>query len=826
MSPPKSFNLKLRLQLVASIVAAAVIIHFLFLPVVIIWDKSNEHSSVLSSESLTSLAIFGRRPAAAADNAKKNLVDGSSSSSSSASSKVDSTKDGMVESKPALGSGCVERRVDGLTEGERRSIFKTRKLMLDGFRFCTVLNNATFDTFVDVYPLGGSIFETQPTKDNLTRLIDVTAEDVYNRLNAKHGHLEKPSVHRLACYMAALGENNLVNLTNGRFLDRLNPSAYLGPILPALRTEGDFAKQPKPKPLGQNNTNKPLNPKKNVDHVDSGDKDTGLSALSNRGFAPAVRRPRRHYRIAFLMTIHGDVKYLENVKTLVDELDDGSAVFLIHVDAGSGELFNATRKWLQQREEYLRLKRKEPKLVFGKGNVGKLAAASGNMLTVDDSAGEVDVGKVAGDNASESREVHMNRRGKMKKSYLRKEIKRKEPKRGDERPGMTQPLSSELYEGIEEPNLTVKGNVYLARHRYRGMWGHISLVWMELSGYWELLELAEWDVVINLSAADFPFRRSREMHRFLTSEKNKGKSFIGHWEDTITSANRLTRAHLPSASRNSVEWSMVHPLESGLINPPFPAWKNCKQHQWMVLTREFVQYLKTSSDALQMLAFSEYNWIPDESYFCTVAINSPEFKDTIVPDSLRFLEFPNGHTHPHVLDLTWIDHFPAQDFDAEIHQPAPPQHLFARKIYPHSEAGANLTNWIREKHLNPHVLSDDEYGFIPGREGIVPLHFEEEVKRMLEVEEAEVMDKKKKDENGKDSSHDNSDNEDRVDARNGDSSNDKNAENKAREPQEKEEENGLKEVESESNDKIVMEDKVDSESDKKADRGQNDAEES
>lgn len=57
------------------------------------------------------------------------------------------------------------------------------------------------------------------------------------------------------------------------------------------------------------------------------------------------------------------------------------------------------------------------------------------------------------------------------------------------------------------------GNVYMAKRRFSKIWGHSTLLFTELSGFFELRDLAEWDYVINLSNYDWPLRANAEIHR-------------------------------------------------------------------------------------------------------------------------------------------------------------------------------------------------------------------------------------------------------------------------------------------------------------------------
>ncbi|KAJ3106002.1 hypothetical protein HDU97_007186 [Phlyctochytrium planicorne] len=123
--------------------------------------------------------------------------------------------------------------------------------------------------------------------------------------------------------------------------------------------------------------------------------------------------------VAYLLMIHGDESIVENVKYLVEALDDASAIMLIHVDLRYQHLYDTVSNYISERE------------------------------------------------------VRMNER---------------------------------------------------------------SLVWIELSGFWELMDLAEWKHVINLSAMDLPLRKSKEIGRILGMPKNSGNDFI-KFEDSTDIGN-------------------------------------------------------------------------------------------------------------------------------------------------------------------------------------------------------------------------------------------------------------------------------------------------
>ena len=59
-------------------------------------------------------------------------------------------------------------------------------------------------------------------------------------------------------------------------------------------------------------------------------------------------------------------------------------------------------------------------------------------------------------------------------------------------------------------HFTFNGNFLLLNKR-----GSSSIVIAQLEGYFQLLDLADWDYAINLSAEDFPLMSTAAMHKTL-----------------------------------------------------------------------------------------------------------------------------------------------------------------------------------------------------------------------------------------------------------------------------------------------------------------------
>ncbi|RKO87674.1 hypothetical protein BDK51DRAFT_34612 [Blyttiomyces helicus] len=409
------------------------------------------------------------------------------------------------------------------------SAVQWRAFAATGFDFCSILDNATFDALVPIAPLGGSVAEVNPTKDEFARLIDREAKRAYDFLLKKNDSLDKVDVLRLACYMTAEGANVLSNITQTRLLVSLDPPSYFGNLIPSI-----FPPEP-----------------------------------STPSIIPS---PRRHYPLAYLLMIH-DLKKLLNYKLLIEQIDDGSAVILIHVDSRAPELKQTMSDWLKERD---------------------------------------------GDGPVE--------------------------------------------------------NVFVARTSFQGSWGHASLVWMQLSGDW-------------------PLRTGWEIARILDSDKKRGMEFIEHPGD---SAGRLVRPHLLRTNSSSVEYAMWHPAKAGLAFWPFPSFSMCKQYQWMILSRRAIEFLRSDPVALNILAFVEHTWIPDEAYFCLVFSNVPAFSQKVIPKAFRYLRFPGGKMHPAELDIT-----ESSRSDLAVESPdVDPRYFFLRKVVPVNVP--DFIEWIRINHIDKH----------------------------------------------------------------------------------------------------------------------------
>ena len=112
---------------------------------------------------------------------------------------------------------------------------------------------------------------------------------------------------------------------------------------------------------------------------------------------------------------------------------------------------------------------------------------------------------------------------------------------------------------------------------FNGQWGGSSLVFIELEGFFQLIDLAEWDYVINLSVHDYPLANTSTIHQIL--ELTPQKSYLTEWVGDPETLRRLSYTGLVSKDKMSITIDFRRPRLFPWVNR-YPL---NKQSQWMVL---------------------------------------------------------------------------------------------------------------------------------------------------------------------------------------------------------------------------------------------------
>lgn len=200
--------------------------------------------------------------------------------------------------------------------------------------------------------------------------------------------------------------------------------------------------------------------------------------------------------------------------------------------------------------------------------------------------------------------------------------------------------------------------------------GGYSIVDAELRGIEELLRISsKWEFFINLSGQDFPLKSQTHIQDFLS--RNRGSNLIrvaNQSEVRPETLNRIQNYFIEFRNR-VLHTSIKRPYLRG-VTPHIG-------NQWMILSRDFCEFVCFSPEVEIFKRFYRYTFIADEGFFQTVIMNT-NFKGTIVNDDKRTIDWvPMGTIKLRPRDFT--------SKDAKVLLAS--QGLFARKFDETVDAG-------------------------------------------------------------------------------------------------------------------------------------------
>ncbi|KAJ3415761.1 hypothetical protein HDV05_004225 [Chytridiales sp. JEL 0842] len=538
-----------------------------------------------------------------------------------------------------------------------------------GFRNCTQLDNSQYDSTGYIIPFKGSYDENAFETNQFVELVDKTAEGIMNHYNQSGidlGSLER--LHRYSCYWAATGLHNRFKLSDTRLLKRTDPMNYFKShpsFISAYGTPNNIPQPPPPALDSEEDTKETI---------------TALTPAEEKVLEAHNALPAKpKYGLAYLILMHG-LTNLPAVKDLIEELDDGSALIMLHVDPnGDGNTTYAEMKrWVE--------KRGLQRLLPGPRTAEEwMEEFPGDSQAILDSF-KVD-GTGSGEIVSDSKKKGLQPENKQlaRREQSPPVISGKGPEK-QQQEQKQQPMPKVETSKTSKP--IKRRNVFLSKERFEGRWGDISLVWMQLGGFFELAQIADWDFVINMSANDYPLRSSREMHRWLSKAGNNGTGYMNY-----SLLDPYFNDEVPVRISNTDPYIE----DGGFLPPPFPSWTSYKHSQWNILSRSFINHMQRDWKTFEALAWAEFHVIPDEHFFGLVLMNSPEFKDKVIKDNKRLAYFDPNEWHPSELDITWAEYFFPENAVGEE-----PPFFHVRKIKANSPSGRELLAWIREKHIDKH----------------------------------------------------------------------------------------------------------------------------
>lgn len=209
-----------------------------------------------------------------------------------------------------------------------------------------------------------------------------------------------------------------------------------------------------------------------------------------------------------------------------------------------------------------------------------------------------------------------------------------------------EPTASEAYVRAVQTIIgrwAVQGNVFLVADADRVVWSGMSVVETILRSLRELLRF-EWDLFVNLSGADFPIKSAADLHALLQPLRGRNTIWGNYVAAIDAQARRLLEAHIRDTvaeCRGKIE--DVYKYER-THKPPFDALANA--HLWMVLERQFCDYLVTDARAAALRRFFRLTRVPDEKFFLTTLLDSPRFRHSWLRVQTRYMQWIDGANHP------------------------------------------------------------------------------------------------------------------------------------------------------------------------------------
>jgi len=159
------------------------------------------------------------------------------------------------------------------------------------------------------------------------------------------------------------------------------------------------------------------------------------------------------------------------------------------------------------------------------------------------------------------------------------------------------------------------------------LYGGFSMIQAELNAMEFLLNVSsEWDYFINLSGEDYPLKSQNIIRKFLSI--NKGRNYIFYYDQKFYRPDTLQRIqnHFTELSykistliSNRVFMKGVTPYIGG---------------KWVIFTRETCSFLANNERVQDFEEFYLNTFLPAESFFQTVLMNT-SFSDIIINDDKR-----------------------------------------------------------------------------------------------------------------------------------------------------------------------------------------------
>ncbi|KAB1231358.1 beta-1,6-N-acetylglucosaminyltransferase [Chryseobacterium viscerum] len=214
--------------------------------------------------------------------------------------------------------------------------------------------------------------------------------------------------------------------------------------------------------------------------------------------------------------------------------------------------------------------------------------------------------------------------------------------------------------------------------------GGFSMVQAELNAMEFLLNVSrEWDYFINLSGEDYPLKSQNIIREFLTI--NKGRNYLFYYDQKFYRPDTLQRIQNHFTELAHMISSLIYKRTFMKGVTPYIGGK------WFIFTRETCSFLANNQMVMDFEDYYFHTFLPAESFFQTVLMNT-SFNDIIINDDKRaVLEksiFPNQQN-----TFNYIKSLKASN------------QLFIRKI--NNKIDESIRKYIEESFLSPLPYVDE-----------------------------------------------------------------------------------------------------------------------
>lgn len=219
--------------------------------------------------------------------------------------------------------------------------------------------------------------------------------------------------------------------------------------------------------------------------------------------------------------------------------------------------------------------------------------------------------------------------------------------------------------------------VYLVKHRVKVRWAGLSFSQAVLNTMQEILTTGrKYDFFNAMSGQDYPLVPTEKFYSFF--ERHPGRNFLAiekegseWWEHAYVRIHEYHFTDFDFRGRYRLQF---------LINRIMPKRKfplnytlyGSNRATWWTITLECANYLlKFMQEHPEVKRFAKFTWAPDEYLVPTIIMNSP-FKDTVIPENYRYIDWSLGGSNPKILtindfeSLKKTDKLLARKFDIKV----------------------------------------------------------------------------------------------------------------------------------------------------------------